>query len=99
MADKPHVPIPTDTHESLRGKAVALGCFDVQTPQGPVHFHDAPGFITTLIERVGVPTSIGLFVYQPGEVGRVVQFDADGARSAAASLLRLADKVEPRKPS
>lgn len=100
MADEPIKPRKTTTAESSRGEATRLGCLDVMTPQGPVHFHDAPGFMTTTIERPGVATSIGVLSYDPEDGrGLVCQLDGDGARTMAASLLRLADEIDPRRPN
>jgi ABC-type amino acid transport substrate-binding protein len=100
MADEPIQPRKTGTAESTRGEATKLGCIDVVTPQGPVHFHDAPGFMTTVIERPGVATSIGVLSYDPAAgQGMVVQLDGDSARTMAASLLRLADEIDPRRPN
>lgn len=99
MADDPIKPVPTATAESTRGEATKLGRLDVMTPQGPVHFHDAPGFMTTVIERPGIAKTIGVMSYEPGPPGHglVTQLDGDAARQMAASLLRLADEIDPRR--
>lgn len=98
MAD-PIVPRKLETAESFGDEATALGCMDIQTPQGVVHSHDGPGFMTMLVERPGLPTAIGFFVYDPAVgQGLTAQLPPNVARSVAASLLRMADRVDPRKP-
>ena len=94
----------TDDFESTRSNQRTLGCIDVQTPRGPVHAHDGRGFMSFEIDRDGVFTSIGVMVYDPelagpeGQgFGLIAQFDAAAARTAAASLLRMADRLDPRK--
>lgn len=96
--DEPIKPRPTATAVSSRSEATKLGCLNVLTPQGPVHFHDAPGFMTTVIERPGIQPTVGVMLYdpEPGH-GLVSQFDGEHARQMAASLLRLADEIDPRR--
>lgn len=111
-AGEPHPPLVlerTDTHEATRGDAFPLGCIDIDTPRGTVHCHDAPGIMTTEVCRRGQFERAGLLVYDPEPQTRggkgmalLAQLDADGARSFAASLLRMAtklDQVHGRKPN
>lgn len=99
MMGEPLKPRPTGTSENMRGVAVPLGCRDVETPQGVVHFHDAPGFMTWLVERQDIESTVGIALYDPDDGrGLVSQHTAESARSIAASLLRLADQIDPREP-
>lgn len=97
----------TADFEETRGVAVSVGPMVIETPHGQVMVLDAPGLTTTKIERPGVPTSIALIVYDPepvpdlGNLGTALlaQLDPEIARAIAASLLRLANEIDGRKPS
>lgn len=100
-------PMRTPEFQELRGAATALGNPIIATPQGKVRAYDAPGFTTMLGEREVMSKSmILLMVYNPNMreadeaaigTGMVVQLPPDSARSIAASLLRLADRIDGGK--
>jgi hypothetical protein len=91
----------TDTYEQTRGVADKLGCMDVETPKGICHIHDAPGVLTVEISGDGRVPSVGIMLYDPEPqtvsgkgVGFISQLDAGSARNVAASLLRMADRLD-----
>lgn len=87
---------PTDDATTSSGKAVPIGCMDVATTHGVIHFHDGPGFMTTRLERVNVKPVIALFVYETDEMtGLCTQLTPEHAREIAVSLLRLANEIDP----
>lgn len=91
----PITPEKTADYAKLKGTAYRLGCLDVATDFGPVHAHDAVGVSTLTIVRGKIPTTIGILAYGEDARGLVHQLTADGARELAASLLRLADAIDP----
>jgi hypothetical protein len=103
MADKPFTLELTDTSLRTKGQVQPLGCVDLETPRGVVHFHDAPGLLTTCIEREGQPSTVGSWLYDPPDQpstfvhGYVTQLEPDNAREVAASLLRMADRADGGK--
>lgn len=77
-----------------------LGGVQIQTPRGPVLLADAPGFTTIRVNHDDAP-SIAVMVYDPpaaGEehgTGYIVQMTPEQARHAGASMIHLANLVEP----
>lgn len=102
MPDKPALETiqieKTKTYQRTNDRLGTLGPVIMETPRGPVHVEDAPGFLTLEVDKGGVPHSIALLVYEPlpgkGE-GLIVQMTADNARAVAASLLLMADRIAP----
>lgn len=103
---QPIIPTPTATHERHTGVSVKLGCMDVQMPRGLIHVHDAPGITSTELLVNGQFTSIGLLIYDDDHkastmgdrgFGMINQLDAAAARSFAASLMRMATKLDGGK--
>lgn len=84
-----------------------LGCHDVATPHGLVHFCEGNGLFTSLLETGDegtTPTAGAIMVYLDGEEGQkgrgiVVQLNATAMREVAASLLEKADLLEPVRPN
>ena len=105
-ADLAELGDPRTPSEHLHGDAVRLGTMQVTTPRGPIWTNDAPGVMTTIIDAPGGYRRVGVLVYdpetvpgQPYGIGMIHQLDGDGARSMAASLCRLADLTDQRKPN
>lgn len=105
MADEPILETvvieKTKTYQRTNDRLGTLGPCIWETPRGPVHVEDAPGFMSLEVDRNGEPHSIALLVYEPlpGKgTGLVVQLSADSARAVAASLMMMADRLEPVKP-
>lgn len=94
---------PLDDEEHLELKARALGCLNVATHQGPVHCHDAPGVMTLEVTREDGSESVAILLYRGPEsedsfgVGLIVQLDPETTRVLAASLLRLANRLDGGK--
>lgn len=89
----------TDTYEQTFGVAAKIGG-TMQTPHGEIDVVDAPGLSSLLVVHPTDPSQsrIGLLLYDPEiRTGMIGQLDADTARTFAASFLRLADQLEPRK--
>ena len=78
-----------------------LGCLEITTVRGKIHVCEVPGYITTTVSVAGDET-IGVILYSPPEngeshgVGSIVQLRPDFARNMAASLLRMANKIDPK---
>lgn len=92
----------TDTFEESRGVAMALGDIVIETPHGRVLCTDAPGLTTLFIEHSDPGASrIAIVAYTPPETeggtgtAMIAQLDDEVARTIAASLLRLADRIKP----
>ncbi len=100
---EPIQPELTDTYEQTRGVACSLGGTTVMTPKGPVRILDAPGITTLFVKHPGdaAMNRVGVLLYttEPSGLGMIGQLDADTARTTAASLLRLADELDPGKPN
>lgn len=102
MADEPVLRTvsieKTKTYQRTNDRLGKLGPVIMETPRGPVHVEDAPGFLSLQVDRGGEPHSIALLVYEPlpgtGK-GLVVQMSADSARATAASLMMMADRIAP----
>lgn len=98
-------PTGAPPHQCTRGEAVPIGPHLVRFKEGVVCIDDAPGVTTTMVERDGMPPSIGLIVYDPGPgdeghgIGFIAQLPATIAREIAASLIRLAGKLDGGKLS
>jgi hypothetical protein len=80
-----------------------IGCHDVITPHGVVHYCEADGMMTSAVQGHGdhkPPTSVGMMLaLDPNEVkpvgqGLLFQMDPGTARATAASLIKLAYQVE-----
>jgi hypothetical protein len=75
-----------------------LGCTDMMTQTGMVHFHDATGIITILVEGnvngPPRPKAVGIGLYDGGD-GVIVQMTPELARHIAMGLLRIADTIAP----
>lgn len=93
-----------DTSESIKSNSCVeeVGCLDLDTPRGPVHFCEVQGIMTTVIRRGERPVeACAVLVYHPPlqgadqGAGFLVQLDAEGARAVGASLLKLADQISP----
>lgn len=98
MTDDILVPAQRPDGENSTSESLALGPRTLRTPRGDVDVVDAPGFSTMLVQSEDPEWSrVGVLVYDP-ETGKgmIVQFDPASARTTAASLLRLADELEPR---
>lgn len=87
------------------GTVRPVGCQDVELARGDVHFCEAPGLITSILtagNQSKAEGTIALLIYRearPGEDhghGYLTQLDADGARDIGASLIRLAEEIDPR---
>lgn len=83
----------------------SIGCQDIELARGDVHFCEAPGVITSIIthgEQEQAEGIIALLIYRearPGEDhghGYLCQLDAAYAREIGASLIRLADQIDPQ---
>ena len=80
-------------------KFARIGPIEMETPRGNCITHDAPG-LTSLEVRGedGRIISAAVMVYEPEPghgIGFIAQMNADTARAFAASLLRIADLMEP----
>jgi hypothetical protein len=94
------IPGRTEEFEQSRGEAVALGNQTIVTPRGDVLTTDAPGYMTMLVDhREAERRRIAFMLYNPGPssrtpgTGMIAQMTAAEARTIAASLLRLADRL------
>lgn len=98
MADDVVEPRRHPDCEDTRCVSLHLGGKTLRTPHGDVEVVDAPGFSTLLVMASDPSWSrVGALVYDPEtRKGMIVQFDPASARASAASLLRLADQLEPR---
>lgn len=83
-----------------------IGCHNVPTPNGPVHFCEVPGLMLSTIHANGADqpaTSVALMVFRgplPGQSlgnGFILQADGSGARDIAMALLKMADEIDPNK--
>lgn len=94
-----------DDARSIGSSVKGVGCQDVNLPRGPVHFCEAPGFLTSTVHADGddqPATAVAVLVYDPVPLpgrdrgrGLLAQMDAAAAREVAASLMRLADQLDP----
>lgn len=89
----------TDTYQRSDCSFPRIGPCEMETPRGDVVAHDAPGLLSLEIrDRDGKIISAAIMVYEPEPghgLGLIAQLGADAARSFAASLLRIADLMEP----
>ncbi len=84
-------------------EAHAIGCQDVTLARGDVHFCEAPGIITSVIHLDNEETKqvIAVMVYRDADQGRstghgyICQLNPKFAREIGASLIKLADEIEP----
>lgn len=77
-----------------------IGCHDVITGNGTVHFCEGQGVITSSITKAGKAETVAVMAYIDGNEtmrgkGVMVQLDPDAAREITASILRLADEIKP----
>jgi hypothetical protein len=86
-----------------RSSLSKIGPLRLTTPRGEVELDEVQGLTTSNLTRDGEDLSrIAVVVYQPGPSSRTpgkglfVQLDPHAARSIGASLLKLADMVDPR---
>jgi len=88
----------TNTCQKSSSTFPRIGPAEMETPRGTIAAFDAPGLLVMHIDRSSEPDSIAVMVYEPkpghGQ-GLIFQMSADVARATAASLLRLADQIEP----
>lgn len=105
MTDKPITPLRTDDFEESRGDAIALGDLLIVTPQVKVLCRDAPGFSTLLVDHPDLEERrVAFLLYVPPAdtgnpeigAGLIAQMDATVARTIAASLLRLANRIDTK---
>lgn len=104
MTDEPVQMDATNMTETDVDPAMPLiGCHDVETPRGVIHYCEAHGVMATMVSGHGdhlPPTSIGLMSYidpcehRPKGKGLIAQLDADNARHVAAALVSLAFELE-----
>jgi hypothetical protein len=87
------------------GTVRPVGCQDVELARGDVHFCEAPGLITSILtagDQAKGDGTIALLIYRdarPGEDhghGYLTQLDAEGARDIGASLINLANQIDPK---
>lgn len=103
MSDNP-IEMDNSAVQRSLSKTPQIGCHDVDTDIGPVHFCGATGIMTAHTTADDVPISVSLMVYlmgihgNPGR-GISIQFDPDGAREIADSLYRLANALDPVVPN
>lgn len=103
------MPDPLDARKPANGAVQSslppIGRNLIHTSRGLVDTVEVSGFSTMTISKHGKHISIAILLYQPPEkgekegVGMLNQLDAPSAREMAASLLRLADDVEPLRRS
>lgn len=104
MSDDP-IELGTPTRTFTRPAMTPLGCHDVRTPQGVVHFCEGNGLFTSIVLGDDeAPISGALMAYIDGTEdkkgrGVVIQLDAGAMREIAASLLAKADQLDPVKPN
>lgn len=99
-------PIQMDNSAVQRSLSVTpqIGCHNVDTDVGPVHFCGASGIMTAHTTADHVPISVSLMIYMTGNQGNPgqgisVQLDPDAAREIADSLYRLANALDPVVPN
>jgi hypothetical protein len=100
----PIIPGQTDSYEQTTGECAPLGGVTIQTRQGVVFVQDAPGISCALATRPDPQWNrVVLLAYDPElqfapgvGIGMATQLTADEARGVAASLLRLANKLDPK---
>jgi hypothetical protein len=90
------------TFERTGSNLPGIGNFDLRTPRGVVQVEEAPGATCVAISRGDNPAVVGVVVYDPDPEkcdgvgwGLLCQMDGSSARSFAAALLRLADRLYP----
>lgn len=76
-----------------------IGRVRLEFPQGIATVDDAPGLtVLDMRDEDGTVINAAIAVYDPEPGlghGYIVQMSADGARSVAAALLRVADMISP----
>jgi hypothetical protein len=89
----------TETCVSTDDAFPRIGPIDVETPRGRCTAHDAPGLLCMEIRNEdGSIKNAAIMVYEPEPglgVGLLCHLGANTARTLAASLLRIADLMEP----
>lgn len=88
----------TKTCQHSSSQFPRIGPTEMETARGVIEVFDAPGLLVLHIDRSTEPDSIAIMVYEPepghGQ-GLICQMSADAARATAASLMNLADLIEP----
>lgn len=89
----------TDTYMRSDAQFARIGPVEMETPRGNCIAYDAPGLTSLEIrDGEGKIISAAIMVYEPEPghgLGMICQMGSDGARAFAASLLRIADLMEP----
>lgn len=106
MSDEPIEMDVSGISHTITG-TTPIGCADVETPYGLVHFCEGNGLFTSVIEANGEvtpPTAGAILVYVSGENGEkgrgvMIQLNAGAMRDIAASLLAKADELDPQRPN
>lgn len=86
----------------LNSSLPPLGPCAIVTARGTVQVEEVPGLTTLIINRAAGASSVALLVYRPAEdssqigAGVLTQLDANSARNIAASLLKLANDIDPQ---
>lgn len=107
MADDPVQMDTTDmTETSVETPMPLIGCHEVITPRGTIHYCEAMGVMASAVHGYGdhrPATSVGLMTYidpcehRPKGKGLIAQLDPANARTIAASLVQLAHEVESQQ--
>lgn len=92
-------PVRAKEFDTSYDRFAPIGQVTMEFPQGVATVEDAPG-LTVLDMRAedGTVINAAIAVYDPEPGlghGYLVQMSADGARSLAAALLRIADMISP----
>jgi hypothetical protein len=102
----PPVELPPGEQRHQLGVSVPFKPFVMNTTRGPVLVEDAPGGMVGVMDSKNPDLRRVVFVtYHPPKEGKKMgtgeahQMDADATRAMAASLLRMADRIDPRKPN
>lgn len=103
MTDKP-VEMDNSALQRSMSSTPQIGCHDVDTDVGPVHFCGATGIMTAHTTADDVPVSVSMMIYimgNPEHPGRgiSVQLDPDAAREITDSLYKLANALDPVVPN
>lgn len=90
----------TASHEEARSVIPPVGCVTFQHPvHGQIAMYEVQGLSVQSLDIAGSPASVVVSLYQPSEDGGVGtgsfnQMSAEAARKVAASLIRMADRLE-----
>lgn len=90
----------TKTYQAVDDRFAPLGPLRMETPRGACIAHDVPGFLTMEIRDADgveiISAAVMLYEPEPGHgIGFISQLSAKNARAVAASLMAIADKIEP----